>query len=561
MSTITGLGGADTINGAGDDDVISGLGGNDVIYGDAINPNNYNLVSNSNFSGSSTSTSGVEDWVKTGSGEAGGPTGPGGDWGFVSVNDASGETSLTQTTDAQFQGDPFTASVNTRAANVDGNNGTGTATARFEVLVDGQVIFTDTHVFTAAQQLHTFSAELDPADFASFSPGIISIRVVNAADGNGDQILFNNATLIQDNYIPPQGDDLLDGGDGNDEIFGGGGDDTIIGGTGNDTLSGGSGANEDISAGSDTVTGGAGDDTFLFTKDNTLNITDFGTGSTDADDGDASNNDFIDLSQYYTNQTEFNADLADDGIANQSVGDYSDSTLMTGGGISGLSGLQNIDASSLLEQTGIACFTQGTQIFTANGSVAVEDLRQGDEVLTKDRGFQPVRWIGSREISAQEMTANKKLRPIRIRAGALGVDIPKADLLVSPQHRILISSKIIRRMFEGEAEVLVAAKQLLGVDGIDYVGGVTDVTYYHFLFDRHEIVFSNGAETESLFTGPEALKSVAPEARQEIFELFPELSSVNFEARPCRMVPKGRIGRQIAFRHKNNNKSLVVRES
>ena len=74
----------------------------------------------------------------------------------------------------------------------------------------------------------------------------------------------------------------------------------------------------------------------------------------------------------------------------------------------------------------------------------------------------------------------------------------------------------------GAPEVLVAAKQLLQIDGID-LDDAADVTYVHFLCDRHEVVFSNGAPTESLYTGPEALKSVGAAAREEIFVLFPQL--------------------------------------
>lgn len=54
----------------------------------------------------------------------------------------------------------------------------------------------------------------------------------------------------------------------------------------------------------------------------------------------------------------------------------------------------------------------------------------------------------------------------------------------------------------GTDEVLVAAKQLLQLDGIDIATDVERVDYYHILFDRHEVMILNGAETESLYTGP-----------------------------------------------------------
>ena len=66
-----------------------------------------------------------------------------------------------------------------------------------------------------------------------------------------------------------------------------------------------------------------------------------------------------------------------------------------------------------------------------------------------------------------------------------------ADLIVSPQHRMLVRSQIAQKMF-GTPEVLVAAKQLCQLRGIDVVEDLVDVTYVHFLFDAHQIVLANG---------------------------------------------------------------------
>uniref|UniRef100_UPI0035B41544 Hint domain-containing protein n=1 Tax=Paracoccus sp. TaxID=267 RepID=UPI0035B41544 len=155
-----------------------------------------------------------------------------------------------------------------------------------------------------------------------------------------------------------------------------------------------------------------------------------------------------------------------------------------------------------------------------------------------------------------DLEAAPHLRPIRILKGALGAGKPEADLVVSPQHRILVRSRIAQKMF-GTDEVLVAAKQLCQVDGIDVANDLDGVTYVHFLFDSHQLVISNGAETESLHTGAEALKSVGPAARQEIFEIFPELR--NGTERPAvRLLTSGRLGRKLAVRHQQNRKPLVA---
>lgn len=216
------------------------------------------------------------------------------------------------------------------------------------------------------------------------------------------------------------------------------------------------------------------------------------------------------------------------------------------------------DTTAPLELTDdeVFCFVAGTMIETRNGLVAVEHLKAGDEVLTRDHGFQPIRWIGSVKLSGAALARQPKLRPIRIQAGALGENTPSSDLLVSPQHRILVRSKIAVRVF-GALEVLVPAKQLLQLDGIDYAEDLAQVEYFHFLFDRHEVVMSNGAATESLFTGPQALKAVGKAAREEILALFPQFADADFRPEPARIIGSGRQSRKLALRHATKGHALI----
>lgn len=204
---------------------------------------------------------------------------------------------------------------------------------------------------------------------------------------------------------------------------------------------------------------------------------------------------------------------------------------------------------------GVPCFAQGTVLETSRGLMPVEHLRVGDLVATRDNGFQPVRWIGERHLGMLALLSQPQLRPIRIAAGALGENTPVSDLVVSPQHRILVRSKIAQRLF-GAAEVLVAAKHLLALKGIEIAEDMAEVRYFHILFDRHEVVFSNGAETESLYTGAEALKALGEGARAEIFTLFPELEERSNSREGARLLLSGRQGRNLAARHLQNNKVL-----
>lgn len=205
----------------------------------------------------------------------------------------------------------------------------------------------------------------------------------------------------------------------------------------------------------------------------------------------------------------------------------------------------------------IVCFARGTLIDTSRGPVLVQDLRAGDLVRTLDRGLRPLRWIGARHLDAARLAADPALRPVRIRKGALGEGMPEADLLVSPQHRVMIRSRMAERMF-GATEVLVAACQLLDIDGVEIAADTPNVEYWHFLFDGHEIVSANGAFAESLHTGPLALQALGAAARAEIFAIFPELHDRPAQRSLARPPLSGREGRKLARSHARHKRALVI---
>ncbi|MDQ1899767.1 Hint domain-containing protein [Paracoccus sp. WLY502] len=197
----------------------------------------------------------------------------------------------------------------------------------------------------------------------------------------------------------------------------------------------------------------------------------------------------------------------------------------------------------------VTCFAAGTLIETAQGARPVETLRPGDLVLTRDNHAQTLRWQGGVHVTREGLEARPNLRPILIRAGALGAGCPGHDLTVSPQHRMLIRSRIAHRLFK-DAEILVAAKHLVGLPGIEVSTPPEGVTYFHLLFDRHEIVMSNGAWSESLFTGPQAINALSDAARREILALFPELAQDRLH--PARRLLSGQEARQLADRQRRN---------
>ena len=288
--------------------------------------------------------------------------------------------------------------------------------------------------------------------------------------------------------------DILYGDEGNDLLFGGIDNDTIYGGDGNDTIYGGPGVTEQY--------GGADRDLFI--------VDDVAGGPGTFIDGNEEGDDFdvLDLRGSGPLRVTFDDDNIENGVV-----DFLDPD----GNPTGQLRFINIENV-------IPCFTPGTLIATPKGEMPVESLRPGDRVITRDNGIQEIRWTGKKAMDWGALVANPHLRPIMIRQGSLGNGLPERDMMVSPNHRVLVANDRTALYFD-EHEVLVAAKHLVGARGIFEVESV-GTSYIHFMFDQHEVVLSNGAWTESFQPGDYTLKGMGNAQRNEIFELFPELKTV-----------------------------------
>lgn len=180
------------------------------------------------------------------------------------------------------------------------------------------------------------------------------------------------------------------------------------------------------------------------------------------------------------------------------------------------------------EKPVIACFTPGAKIATLRGETYVENLVAGDKVVTRDNGIQDIRWIGKKKIDWRIMTAHPHLKPILVRQGSLGNDLPERDLMVSPNHRVLVANQRTALQFD-EAEVLVSAKHLVAGVSVQSINSI-GTTYIHFMFDRHEVVLSDGIWTESFQPTDTSLKGFGNSQRAEIFEIFPDLQTAEGRA-------------------------------
>jgi len=185
---------------------------------------------------------------------------------------------------------------------------------------------------------------------------------------------------------------------------------------------------------------------------------------------------------------------------------------------------QDRPAPAPAPEGGVICFSSGTFIDTPRGPRLIEALRPGDLVWTADNGAQEILWTGQRRMSGARLYAMPHLRPIRIRAGALGDGTPDYDLLVSPEHRVLMCGAAARDLF-GTPEVLVRACDLVDDNRITQAPGLREITYVHLLLPAHEVIFANGALAESFHPLSAALGTIEDQQLQALLAVVPEAES------------------------------------
>lgn len=160
------------------------------------------------------------------------------------------------------------------------------------------------------------------------------------------------------------------------------------------------------------------------------------------------------------------------------------------------------------------CFAPETLIATPGGPRAVETLGSGDLVTTLDHGPQLLLDRFTRQLDFTNGAPDSQ-KPIEIKAGALGPRQPARPLVVSPQHRVMIT--------DGAREVLGPAKGLLATNAARVRKGQRQIEYHALLFANHQIILAEGCPVESLYPGPRAMALLNCAQQMKVFAKLPAL--------------------------------------
>ena len=126
----------------------------------------------------------------------------------------------------------------------------------------------------------------------------------------------------------------------------------------------------------------------------------------------------------------------------------------------------------------------GTRIATHQGEVAVEVLKVGDLIRVVDGRDTPIVWIGHRRVDCARHPHPELVWPVRVRAGSFGPGEPRRDLLLSPDHAVLVE------------DVLVPVKHLINGTSVAQFQ-MAEVMYYHVELAAHDILLAEGLPAES----------------------------------------------------------------
>jgi len=137
---------------------------------------------------------------------------------------------------------------------------------------------------------------------------------------------------------------------------------------------------------------------------------------------------------------------------------------------------------------GGVCFLRGTRIRTADGYRPIEALAVGDRVAARFAGLAPIEAIDSFTLERVSGAWTGHSRPVRVRRGALGDQMPAEDLCLTASHCVFVDGFLVPvgNLVNGTSIVFERAD---GHDTLDF---------FHIELARHDVLDAQGAPCESL---------------------------------------------------------------
>ena len=171
----------------------------------------------------------------------------------------------------------------------------------------------------------------------------------------------------------------------------------------------------------------------------------------------------------------------------------------------------------------------GMRVSTSEGDLPLARLQPGVEVLTRDNGFQPLRWVGKADLGWTALRRDPRLKPVVIRRDSFGPGLPETDLMLAPKQRVFVPGAALAD--DGEAaHGFVPACELLQDENLPNIEAI-GATYVNFFCNRTEMVQMNGLWVEALNPFETGLNTAQSARREELQELHPALGKHGDSAR------------------------------
>lgn len=185
----------------------------------------------------------------------------------------------------------------------------------------------------------------------------------------------------------------------------------------------------------------------------------------------------------------------------------------------GIAETRHIAPALPLFEEAFTAFCRGSQVDTADGPIAVEDLLPGDRILTGAAEPQPLLWIGRTSLLPARPGSPGRRQLISFMADSMGLQKPGATLVAGPAARLLRSTG-------GGSPLLTPPAALCDGMTIFETAPPTPVDMYHLCLPQHAVITVGGLEFETYHPGPDALKLASHPIKTLFLNMFPHADSI-----------------------------------